>query len=123
MRARMMVSPVSRFASTLIATSRPSLVSRARYTSPMPPEPMSETISYAPMRVPRSMAIASGQQSPGQDGPHGVRQPTAIVPRDFGAPELSNHRFDAVVEIAQRQRMFVFGGVSLARLRRAFAVV
>jgi hypothetical protein len=30
---------------TLIATSRPSLVSRARYTSPIPPAPTIETIS------------------------------------------------------------------------------
>ena len=31
--------------STLIATSRFSFVSRARYTSPMPPAPRTETIS------------------------------------------------------------------------------
>src|SRR5947207_15519537 len=34
------------------ATSRPSFVSRARYTSPMPPAPMAERISYGPRRVP-----------------------------------------------------------------------
>src|SRR4029077_8262399 len=33
-------------------TSRPSLWSWARYTSPMPPAPSEQTISYAPNRVP-----------------------------------------------------------------------
>src|SRR5215510_1297724 len=37
---------------TLIATSRPSRGSRARYTSPIPPAPMGATISYGPSRVP-----------------------------------------------------------------------
>src|SRR5258705_500953 len=36
----------------LMATSRSSRVSRARYTSPMPPAPSAESISYGPMRVP-----------------------------------------------------------------------
>ena len=39
---------------TLMATSRPSRVSRARYTSPIPPAP-SPRISYAPSRVPAAM--------------------------------------------------------------------
>src|SRR5437899_2564520 len=39
-----------------MATSRPSLGSRARYTSPMPPLASNETISYGPMRVPGVMA-------------------------------------------------------------------
>jgi hypothetical protein len=38
--------------STLTATSRLSLVSRARYTSPMPPAPMATEISYWPKRRP-----------------------------------------------------------------------
>jgi hypothetical protein len=37
---------------TLMATSRPSRVSRARYTSPIPPAPTGETISYGPSRAP-----------------------------------------------------------------------
>src|SRR5262245_12922307 len=37
---------------TLIATSRPSAASRARYTSPMPPAPSGATISYTPSFVP-----------------------------------------------------------------------
>ncbi len=37
---------------TLIATSRLSFVSRARYTSPIPPAPMAPRISYEPRRVP-----------------------------------------------------------------------
>ena len=35
-----------------MATCRFSLVSVARYTSPIPPAPMAETISYGPRRVP-----------------------------------------------------------------------
>src|SRR5712692_4821871 len=37
---------------TLIATVRSSRVSRAFHTSPMPPAPRGETISYGPSRVP-----------------------------------------------------------------------
>src|SRR6185369_3144814 len=37
---------------TLTATSRSSFESRARYTSPMPPAPSGEKISYRPSRVP-----------------------------------------------------------------------
>src|SRR5437762_795741 len=44
---------------TLIATSRPSRASCARYTSPMPPEPMGPVISYAPRRVPVERLIRS----------------------------------------------------------------
>src|SRR5438094_4453410 len=36
----------------LIATARSSRVSRARYTSPIPPAPIGATISYGPRRVP-----------------------------------------------------------------------
>ena len=38
--------------SVLIATSRPSVVSRAFQTSPIPPLPMAERISYWPSRAP-----------------------------------------------------------------------
>src|SRR5436309_84169 len=37
----------------LIATVRPRRVSRARYTSPIPPAPSGETISYGPSLAPR----------------------------------------------------------------------
>src|ERR1700693_990340 len=37
---------------TLIATVRSSRVSLARYTSPIPPTPIAETISYGPSREP-----------------------------------------------------------------------
>ena len=42
---------------TLIATSRPSLVSRARYTSPMPPAPSGATTSYEPSELPASIPM------------------------------------------------------------------
>ena len=38
--------------STLTATSRPSRSSFARYTSPIPPAPRGDRISYGPRRVP-----------------------------------------------------------------------
>src|SRR5438876_8329966 len=38
--------------SCLMATMRPSRVSRAFHTSPIPPAPMGERISYGPRRVP-----------------------------------------------------------------------
>ena len=41
-RARRSASPATSAGSTLIATSRPSVVSVARYTSPIPPWPMRE---------------------------------------------------------------------------------
>src|SRR5687767_144931 len=50
--------PVRADGSVLIATSRPSCVSRALYTSPMPPAPRGERISYAPSCEPGSRGIA-----------------------------------------------------------------
>src|ERR1700693_3466777 len=45
-------SDASSAGSTLIATSRRSLGSFARYTSPIPPAPMGARISYGPSREP-----------------------------------------------------------------------
>src|SRR5499425_2094808 len=42
---------------TLIATSRFNRGSRARYTSPIPPAPIADTISYGPRRVSLLIAI------------------------------------------------------------------
>jgi hypothetical protein len=42
---------------TLTATSRPSRVSRALYTSPIPPAPSGDRISNGPSRVPASSVI------------------------------------------------------------------
>src|SRR5205807_6883490 len=44
---------------TLIATSRFNRASRARYTSPMPPEPMAARISYGPRRAPGARLMLS----------------------------------------------------------------
>src|SRR5882724_6527238 len=41
----------------LIATVRPRRVSRARYTSPIPPAPSGETVSYGPSLIPGTIAI------------------------------------------------------------------
>ena len=62
-----------------MATSRPSFVSRARYTSPMPPAPISAWIAYTPTRRPVSIdpgcatiaaapAIAGVESNPPLDG-------------------------------------------------------
>ena len=45
-------SAANRSGRTLMATSRSSRESRARYTSPMPPAPSGERISYEPKRTP-----------------------------------------------------------------------
>src|SRR5579862_3820981 len=50
--------------STLIATSRPSRVSRARYTSPMPPAPTGDVISYGPSLVPVASVMDARHYSP-----------------------------------------------------------
>ena len=51
-RSRIAGSSACRPSNTLIATNRPSRVSFALYTSPIPPAPSGETISYGPRRVP-----------------------------------------------------------------------
>jgi len=48
---------------TFSATSRLSLLSRARYTSPIPPEPIADRTSYGPMRVLGSSGM-SGSERP-----------------------------------------------------------
>src|SRR6266851_8593450 len=44
----------------LSATSRPRRLSRARYTSPIPPEPSGLTISYGPSLLPGESSIGYG---------------------------------------------------------------
>src|SRR4026208_1748530 len=44
--------------STLMATSRPSRVSRALYTSPIPPAPSGASISKCPIFIPAERLIA-----------------------------------------------------------------
>src|SRR5215469_2405910 len=53
---------------TLMATVRSSRVSRARYTSPIPPAPNGATISYGPSRVLRLSGISGPIINPG-NGP------------------------------------------------------
>ena len=54
--------------STLTATVQSSLVSRALHTSPMPPAPMAETISYGPSCRPASSGIVQGLTNAVQAG-------------------------------------------------------
>src|SRR5207248_10395770 len=65
---------------TLMATSRPSRVSRARYTSPMPPAPSGDAISYGPNFVPapiklliHSLANCHHERSEGSVFPWGLQ--------------------------------------------------
>src|SRR5262245_36494091 len=58
---------------TLIATSRSRRLSRPRYTSPIPPAPRADTISYGPSRVPGASAIEA------QDS-RVVGRPVAVSP-------------------------------------------
>src|SRR5487761_1511999 len=55
---------------TLIATSRPRRVSRARYTSPIPPAPIAERMWYGPSLVPAVRVISRPPQPPGGTGPN-----------------------------------------------------
>src|SRR4051812_27272172 len=48
-------------ARTLIATGRPRLICVARYTSPMPPAPSGDRISYKPSLAPLPSAIYAEQ--------------------------------------------------------------
>src|SRR5262245_19847318 len=47
-----------------MATSRPRRVSRARYTSPIAPLPIGDTISYGPRRVPAEILIGGPNSIP-----------------------------------------------------------
>src|SRR5580700_4717884 len=51
----------------LTATVRSRRVSRARYTSPMPPAPSGDWISYGPSFVPEARGMFAGNYSPGSN--------------------------------------------------------
>src|SRR5262245_41735271 len=53
--------------STFRATSRPSLVSWARYTSPIPPAPRGERILYGPICEPADSRILNSQALEGRE--------------------------------------------------------
>src|ERR1700722_3779768 len=63
---------------TLMATSRRRRESRARYTSPLPPAPKRETISYGPSLVPEARFIS------GRDYNSGVSHQLLAVRRSAG---------------------------------------
>src|SRR5678815_228787 len=92
--------------STLIATSRPSFVSRARYTSPMPPAPSGAPSSYWPNRVPgwigmtrqhSSESIPRGGSAPAPD--QRIQAPlTAAISRHEQEDETEQDRWHAMVQ-------------------------
>ena len=69
--------PRRRAGRTLTATSRPSRVSRARYTSPIPPAPTRSRISYGPNRTSADRDMAELR---------GFRQNDAPPPGRFNEP-------------------------------------
>src|SRR5262249_1037230 len=99
-RARCPGSPDRAFGKTLIATSRPSLESWARHTSPIPPAPSGERISYGPRRVPapipnhqaliahslRGQSDAAHQVSVPRVGTEGVDLRVGLHPGDAIGP-------------------------------------
>ena len=66
----------------LSATSRPRRRSRARYTTPMPPRPISRTTSYDPTRAPgrrsKAPAFGSSDTSSGATAAGASRKPSSV---------------------------------------------
>src|SRR5437868_5164023 len=90
-RLRRAASPANSSGRTLIATERPSRVSRARKTSPMLPAPMRAVISYGPNFVPGATGIegivtpaAPRHRRRSTGGPPALR----VHPRRFAAGSL-----------------------------------
>ena len=75
------------------ATSRFSDVSRARYTSPIPPRPITERISYRPSRVPEGKAMVGADYTAAGFGPDSIRhhrvERRPILPRSLHRPSGS----------------------------------
>src|SRR5687767_5154091 len=84
-----------------MATSRLRRVSRARYTSPMPPAPIAPMISYGPMRVLGVSGMRSLLKQHG--GRHGkvIRRiaPRAARAQDAGAQHLHAGLHEDVVDL------------------------
>src|SRR5438034_3788373 len=88
----------------LIATQRSRRTSLARYTSPMPPAPSGETISYGPSLVPDVRAISARHYVPKQSGAADATRFVAkqkagyfLFARDStGNPDLSLQRLSAL---------------------------
>src|SRR2546426_10630719 len=78
-RARRSGSDATDVSRTLMATSRQSFVSRARYTSPMPPAPRGAAISYVPRRVPGASATGNGCDYGRWDNLNGLVIENAVV--------------------------------------------
>src|SRR5208337_3063393 len=74
---------------TLMATFRPSRVSRARYTSPMPPAPNGDWISYGPSFVPEVSPIRARNYSLYSTVARGCRL-RAVTPRSWIILEHEN---------------------------------
>ena len=70
---------------TLTATSRSRRASRARYTSPMPPDPSNRSTSYAPRRSPGDQARGGGRSGSSMKVPACSCEVTTTPPRPAGS--------------------------------------
>src|SRR5262245_32936458 len=75
----------------LIATSRWSFVSRARYTSPMPPAPIWSVISYGPSRVPGANDTATRSNYTGMSRREGLVTINGEVATDCSPSGVTLH--------------------------------
>src|SRR6266540_5436367 len=83
LRASRSKRSLKRWWATLMATMRSRRVSRALYTSPMPPAPMGARISYGPRRAPADRDI------PGKLYLTGWRERRAFQKPDFTPPTIA----------------------------------
>src|SRR5271154_95568 len=85
--------------STLMATSRFNRVSRARYTSPMPPAPSGDWISYGPSLVPTVRVICARNYSLPRKGQRAqearFRERTAARFESFGGKKRESSGYKA----------------------------
>lgn len=92
-----------------MATSRPNRESRARYTSPMPPAPSGETISYGPTLVPEEIPILASHYSPRNNAAFGAIFSAAIKLTILSSARRpaclkTNHRRQTDTDKERRQR-------------------
>src|SRR5436190_4840488 len=98
-RFRRSLSEDSSSGRTLIATSRPSRGSLALQTSPIPPDPSGERISYGPRRLPGAIVMA----------------PSRPASSPFDLPFLKFHYHCSAVTVSRKQNI---DGTSLAEALR-----
>src|SRR5258706_4100954 len=99
-RFRRSLSAASSSGRPLMAPSRPSRGSLALQTSPIPPDPSGERISYGPRRLPGAIVMA----------------PSRPASSPFDSPFLEFHYHCSAVTVSRKQHFY---GTSLAEALRA----